>query len=98
MSTRGGNHAKTIWFGMSIVLFLAAAYLNYSVFIPHVTQSYTEVWETGTVILDVIDADNKKLVWRGTAETEVNPQAGPRENGPKLQKAIKMMLEKFPPK
>jgi hypothetical protein len=74
------------------------AYLNYAVFIPQVTQSYTEVWETGTVILDVIDAENKKLVWRGTAETEVNPQAGPRENGPKLQKAIKMMLEKFPPK
>jgi hypothetical protein len=74
------------------------AYLNYSVFVPTVTQSYTEVWETGTMIIDVIDAEQKKLVWRGTAVTEVNPQAGPRENEPKLKKAIKMMLEKFPPK
>jgi len=74
------------------------AYMNYAVFVPTVTQSYIEVWETGTLIIDVIDVDEKKLVWRGLAETEVNPQAGPRENEPKLKKAIKMMLEKFPPK
>jgi hypothetical protein len=74
------------------------AYLNYAVFVPHVKQSYTDVWETGTLIIDVIDAEGKKLVWRGYAETDVNPQAGPRENEPKLQKAIKMTLEKFPQK
>ena len=54
------------------------AYMNYSVFIPQVTHSYTEMWETGTMIIDVIDADKKKLVWRGLMETDVNPQAGPR--------------------
>ncbi|MEJ2719703.1 MAG: DUF4136 domain-containing protein, partial [bacterium] len=73
-------------------------YMHYSVFVPRVTMSYTDVWETGTLILDVIDAPQKRLVWRAYAETEVNPQAGPRENGPKLKKAVGMMLDKFPPK
>jgi len=73
-------------------------YMNYAVFVPRVTRTYTDVWEQGTMIIDVIDANQKKLVWRGYAWTEVNPQAGPRENEPKLKKAITEMLEKFPPK
>ncbi|UCH83770.1 MAG: DUF4136 domain-containing protein [Candidatus Latescibacterota bacterium] len=73
-------------------------YMNYSVFVPRVTRTYTDVWEQGTIIIDIIDADAKKLVWRGNAWTEVNPQAGPRENEPKLKEAVKKILEDFPPK
>jgi len=73
-------------------------YINYTVFVPHVTSSYTEVWDIGTLIVDVFNAKTRTLVWRGTSRVEFNYQAGPRENEPIIRKAVQKMLEGFPPK
>lgn len=73
-------------------------YTAYTVFVPYWMSTYTTVWETGTMFLDVLDPTTKKLVWRGFAEIEINPQAGPRENVPKIEKAVGKMLKRFPPK
>ncbi len=72
-------------------------YINYTVFVPWVTSSYTEIWDVGTVIIDVFDAKTRTLVWRGTGRSELNAQAGPRENEPLIRKGIQKLLEKFPP-
>ena len=73
-------------------------YFNYAVFSPYVTSSYTEVYDLGTLIIDVLDRRTKTHVWRGAAQTKVNTQAGPRENEPKMREAAKKILEDFPPK
>jgi hypothetical protein len=73
-------------------------YINYSVFVPYVTSSYTEVYDLGTLIVDILDRRAKTHVWRGAAQTKVNTQAGPRENEPKLREAARKILGDFPPK
>ena len=72
-------------------------YINYGVFFPRVTASYTEVWDIGTLIIDVLDPDTRSLVWRGSSRIEFNYQAGPRENEPIIRKAVHKMFERFPP-
>lgn len=74
-----------------------AEYENYTVFVPGWTSTYTDVYETGTVIVDVLDIREQRLVWRGSVQAEINPQAGPRENEPKIKKALTKLLERFPP-
>jgi hypothetical protein len=72
-------------------------YINYAVFAPYVTSSYTEVFDIGTLIVDVLDRRAKTHVWRGAAQTKVNAQAGPRENEPKLREAARRIFQDFPP-
>jgi len=73
-------------------------YVNYTVFVPWVTSSYTETWDVGTLIIDVFDAKTRTLVWRGTERTKMNAQAGPRENEPLIRNGVRDMLKEFPPK
>jgi len=72
-------------------------YFNYTVFAPYVTSSYTQVYDLGTLIIDVLDTRTRTHVWRGAAQTKVNTQAGPRENEPKLRDAARKILAGFPP-
>jgi len=73
-------------------------YINYAVFSPRVTSSYTESWDIGTLLIDVFDVKTRSLVWRGTSRIELNYQAGPKENEPIIRKAVQEMLKGFPPK
>jgi len=73
-------------------------FANYNVYMPRWDVTYATVWTVGTLVVDVIDVDTKTLVWRGYGQTDINPQAGPRENTPKIQEIIKKMLGRFPPK
>jgi hypothetical protein len=72
-------------------------FINYMVFAPTVTTRYVEEWDIGTIIIDVFDPDSRRLIWRGTSRTEMNYQAGPRENKPIIEEAVKKMLKEFPP-
>lgn len=72
-------------------------YMNYMVFAPRVTTRYTEEWDIGTIIVDIFDPESRRLIWRGTSMTEMNYQAGPRENRPIIEDAVKKMLKRFPP-
>ena len=73
-------------------------YLNYAVFSPYVTTRYTEVIDIGTLMIDFFDAESHAHVWRGTASTEYNYQAGPKENDPVIREAVKKTIQQFPPK
>ena len=73
-------------------------FANYSVFMPRWESTYATVWTTGTLVIDVIDTETKTLVWRGFAQADINPQAGPKENNEKVRKFVEKMLKKFPPK
>jgi hypothetical protein len=55
-----------------------------------------EQYTTGTLILDMFDASNHQLVWRGVATDTMSDK--PEKNEKKVEKAIDKLLEDFPPK
>jgi hypothetical protein len=59
--------------------------------------SYTDFWVTdhlhGTLVVDIVDASTKKLVWRAMAEAVDQPFADPEF----LNRAVARALAHFPP-
>ena len=54
-------------------------------------------YEQGTLILDLIDAKAKELIWRGTATAVVEPGLTPQRRHERLNKAVAKILANFPP-
>ena len=57
-------------------------------------QSYTYEYEQGSLIIDVVNPKTHDLMWRGSAQAEVNRK---QESG-QLNDAVTRILERFPPK
>ena len=54
-------------------------------------------YKEGTIILDIIDAQSKELIWRGSATGKVNRYSSPEERDEAVAKAVAKILKKFPP-
>ena len=50
-------------------------------------------YQQGTLVIDVVDAKSKSLVWRATATDEVSSSGVSRE---KIAKTVQAMFERFP--
>jgi hypothetical protein len=57
-------------------------------------RSDVRQYQEGTLVIDVVDARSKSLVWRGTAAGEMR---GPDHSGQRLAKAMQKMFASFPP-
>jgi hypothetical protein len=55
----------------------------------------TAVYETGTLVVDIFDANTKDLIWRGTASKTL--AGNPQKTGDNLSKAMAKMFRNFPP-
>lgn len=55
----------------------------------------TTTYTVGTLLIDVFDAKDKKLVYRGTAQDELSDKT--EKNVKKVQKALDKMFKDFPP-
>jgi hypothetical protein len=55
-----------------------------------------ENYRVGTLVVDMYDAQNKRLVWRGTSTDTLSDK--PENNEKKLDKAVDKMFKDFPPK
>ena len=62
------------------------------------TTTSFKVFEQGTVVLDLMDAARKEIVWRGVAETEIQRQRMPAERDARIRAGMADLLKKFPPK
>ena len=62
-----------------------------------VTETYARKYEQGTLILDIVDANSEKLVWRGFAQAEVDRSATPEQRRQRIGDAIRQILAGFPP-
>ena len=51
----------------------------------------------GTLILDFVDANSKELIWRGTAQSEVDPDQKPEKRRETTNKVVAKILANFPP-
>ena len=54
-------------------------------------------YEEGTLIVDVVDAKSKRLVWRGTATGTVDTSATPEKRTERINAAVAKIFERFPP-
>jgi Domain of unknown function (DUF4136) len=62
------------------------------------TTGETSTIYVGQLGLDMYDAANKKLVWRGTASKTLDAKAKPDKQQKNLGKAVAKLLKNYPPK
>ena len=55
-------------------------------------------YREGTLILDLLDPNDMRLLWRGTAITSIDESAAPKDREATVNKAVRLILERFPPK
>lgn len=51
---------------------------------------------TGTLVVDVMDANRKSMVWRGVASKELNPTAKPERREKDINKAAEKLFKNYP--
>ncbi|MFB1481948.1 DUF4136 domain-containing protein [Corallococcus sp. RDP092CA] len=61
------------------------------------SETYVRQYDVGTLILDVVDARAKTLIWRGTAQANLGDSPSLQATNDKIDKGVEKMLEKFPP-
>jgi hypothetical protein len=61
------------------------------------TQNYVYEYEQGTLLIDLVDGVDKRLVWRGSAQAEVDRKGSSERREKRLNEAVKKILEGFPP-
>jgi hypothetical protein len=54
-------------------------------------------YQEGTLILDVIDAQSRHLVWRGTATAAIQPNLSPEQREQRIRQGVRELLSQFPP-
>jgi hypothetical protein len=57
---------------------------------------YTEEIIKGTLIIDLVDADNGALLWRGLREKTVRPHAKPEKRTEQVYEDVSKIFRKFP--
>lgn len=62
-----------------------------------VSTDYVREYNEGTLILDIVDGESGELVWRGSAEAEIDMMADPQQRQEKINTAVQRILERFPP-
>ncbi|UCH85726.1 MAG: DUF4136 domain-containing protein [Candidatus Latescibacterota bacterium] len=58
------------------------------------TYDYT----VGTLIVDMVDAESKAMLWRGTAEKILSESPSPESQAQQIGEAVAKIFEDFPPK
>lgn len=59
-------------------------------------QTTVQNYKVGTLVVDLYDAHNKHLIWRGVASDTLSEK--PEKNEHKLDKAVDKMFDHFPPR
>ena len=52
----------------------------------------------GTIIVDLVDATQKRMVWQGIASDTLDPRATADQKDERVRDAMKRMFASFPPK
>ena len=65
---------------------------------PMYNETRNIVYQVGTLQIDLMDAKDGKLVWRGSAEKIVNDSPTPAERSAAIREAVTKILSTYPPK
>ncbi len=52
---------------------------------------------TGTIVVDIVDARTKRIVWRGTASKEIDVEADPTKRTRNINRAAARLFNNYPP-
>ena len=63
----------------------------------HGVPGYTEEITFGTLTIDIVDATNGDLLWRGIGTKEVRPTSKPAKRVKRVVREVASILEHFPP-
>jgi hypothetical protein len=61
------------------------------------SQTIVSEYEEGTLLIDLIEASSKQLVWRGTGEARVRESPSPEQREERVRQAVREILANFPP-
>jgi hypothetical protein len=62
-----------------------------------IPETHVYEYDEGSLILDIVNPQTRKLIWRGSAQAEVNRSASPEKRQERIEEAVRRMLERFPP-
>ena len=65
---------------------------------PMYNETRNVVYQVGTLQIDLIDAKDGKLVWRGSAEKVIDSSPTPSERSAAINEAVTKILSTYPPK
>lgn len=61
-------------------------------------HSPVETKDVGILVVDMVQRETNKLIWRGTVEDVFREHGTPEERAYRIRKAVDHMLKEFPPK
>ncbi len=61
------------------------------------SQTSVSYYTEGAIVIDIVDAASNQLVWRGTADSILDPSLSPTKKEQELRQALTKMFENFPP-
>lgn len=61
------------------------------------TQTTVEKIPIGTCIIDLVDAKQKQMIWRGTASNTLSPSDTPEQKQAAVNQAMTQLFQNFPP-
>jgi len=61
------------------------------------TQTTVEKIPIGTCIIDLVDAKQKQMIWRGTASNTINQKDTPEQKQAAVNQAMTQLFKNFPP-
>lgn len=62
------------------------------------SRQHAYEYKEGALIIDMVNPDTKKLMWRGSATDEVSASAKPDKKNKQIKEAVDRILQEFPPK
>jgi hypothetical protein len=65
---------------------------------PRTGSARVEQVTVGTLVVDMVDAKSRTLVWRGIATKDLDPKASPEKRDKNINKAAEKMFKNYPAK
>ncbi len=62
------------------------------------TSAHGTTYKSGTLVLEVLDPNTRKLIWRGIAYARLNDADPPEVRRERMKNAIAKLMETFPPR
>lgn len=60
-------------------------------------EAFVTEYKQGTLIIDMVGASDKKLIWRGVASDEVYPDSTAEAKEKRVREAVEAIFAQFPP-
>lgn len=65
---------------------------------PYYSFDMVQTYEEGTLLIDLVDADSRELLWRGIGQTRLRELPTPEEREQRVQEVVSAILAQYPPK